>query len=212
MRTTVVHGVPYYTIEEENGEWFPSLDIMIHRRSTCPLLSWYRRNRTNKNDFINLFSTHKRTNNDMLTGFVLYAFRVCSVEILEEEIFSFIFWRLHYPCSMLIHLRRKAKEIMNTPKNNEKQDSPKKLIIPRERDNLTRCATQPLQGRTSKTAWEKRSDILAGYLTPCAVATRLTDERQAWTPRTAIVQHRHVSDARPREGPFLQAEDHLTRP
>lgn len=87
MRTTVIQGVPYYTIERRVFS-IPR----YHDLQEVFLVRCYLGTETPQTiRFYQFLLSPKRTNNDMLTGFVLYAFRVCSVEILEEEIFSFIF-------------------------------------------------------------------------------------------------------------------------
>lgn len=97
---------------------------MIHRKPTGSMLYLSRKPR--KKDFIYFFSAHRgRTYHGMLIIFFLLALRICSLEFLEEEIFSFIFQCLRYSFSMLVQLRGKAKRIMNRTKNNDAQDSPR---------------------------------------------------------------------------------------
>jgi len=150
-RLNAVHPSIQFTTEEERDEQLPFLDTMIHRRPNGPVFSVYRKP-TNKDDFIHYFSAHsKRTKEGVVIGFFLRALRICSPEFLEDEMKHVYntFQHLHYPRSMLTHLRRKAEKIMSRPRGEDTQSRTQRIIIPHS--ELTEHL-QALVGHTLKIA------------------------------------------------------------
>ena len=124
-----------FTIEKEEENCIPFLDVKIRRTDQGPRFSVYRKC-TNKNDFIHALSGHsEQTKSGTIIGFFLRAIRICSEEYIKEE-FKYIincFEKLGYPKGVIVNLKNKAIKIMerrqedNNP-NNRKED--KYLVIP----------------------------------------------------------------------------------
>ena len=104
-----------FTIEKENGGTIPFLDTEIVRKEHNVKFKVYRKP-TNREDYVHYFSGHSdRIKRGIVLGFFLRAFRICSEEYLAEELQHIVtaFTKLKYPKGLLLHLKRKAKDIRN---------------------------------------------------------------------------------------------------
>ena len=118
-------------MERGVNQKLPFLDTLIHRGNQGVLFSVYRKP-TNKDDFIHYFSAHShKVKTGTAIGFYLRAYRICSVDFLEDEVnyITNAFMRLAYPESLLLRLKDKAKEIRNRQPRN-KEEKGRNLILP----------------------------------------------------------------------------------
>ncbi|XP_069992969.1 uncharacterized protein [Penaeus vannamei] len=159
-RLSAVHPFIQFTMEEERNEQFPFLDTMIHRRLGGPIFSVYRKP-TKKDYFIHYFSAHsKKTKAGVVIGFFLRALRICSPEFLEEiQHVRYTFQHLHYPRSMLTHLRRKA-EFMSRSRREDTWNKTQGIIIPHSElaEHLEALVSRTLKITTS--SGKKIEDIV----------------------------------------------------
>ena len=117
-----------FTVEEENSGQIPFLDTLVITTGTRLKFTVYRKS-TNKNDIIHYFSAHsKRVKSGVVIGFFLRAYRICSDDLLQDEIDRIIaiFTKLKYPLAELISFREKARKIMARPRRADSQPRAKK--------------------------------------------------------------------------------------
>ncbi|XP_043227718.1 uncharacterized protein LOC122384400 [Amphibalanus amphitrite] len=102
-----------FTVEEEENGRLPFLDTLLLRTGDSLKFTVYRKP-TNRNDLIHYFSGHsQKVKSGVVIGFFLRALRICSQDLLQEEIdyITNTFLQLRYPLAKLISLRDKAKRI-----------------------------------------------------------------------------------------------------
>ena len=88
-----------FTLENENHGKLPFLDVMVIRCENGAKYKVYRK-KTNREDYIHYFSAHsQRVKSGVVIGVFLRALRICSEELLQDEV-NFImisFLKLKYP-------------------------------------------------------------------------------------------------------------------
>ena len=129
-RLNAVHPNIQFTIEEEQDERLPFLDTIVTRQDTGPVFSVYRKP-TNKDDFVHFYSQHsRRTKEDIVTGFFLRAYRICSPESLDDELqyITQSFTRLHYPPGLLLRMKSRAAAIIT--RDRPEPTSTQRLVLP----------------------------------------------------------------------------------
>jgi len=171
-----------FTMERAVNNILPFLDTILHLEGEKISFSVYRKP-SNKEDYINYFSNHDdRTKRGIIIGFFLRAYRISSIQHLNDEITYIInrFMRLHYPRGFIINCLTKAKSIYQTPKN--KRDNQTTIrtscIVPsspaiamignsnRDNINLIKIAGKKIGEIFTKTL-EKRHPNSQVYSTKC---------------------------------------------
>ena len=121
-----------FTTEEENNGKIPFLDTLILRDGERLKFTVYRKP-TYKNDLVHYFSAHsQRVKSGVVIGFFLRAFRICSEDLLQNEI-NFImrsFLQLRYPLAELISCQEKAKKILSRAGTTTNRQSPSDKPLP----------------------------------------------------------------------------------
>ena len=125
-----VHPNIQFSAEKEKEGGLAFLDTYIIREGQTVKYKVYRKP-TNKEDYIHYFSGHhERYKRGIVIGFFLRAYRICSEEYLDEEL-KHIFKRfsaLKYPQGLLVHLKKKAKEIIERPRTKKPTETKTKPI------------------------------------------------------------------------------------
>ena len=119
-----------FTIEREQADSLPFLDIQIIKRPNGAKYKVYRKV-TNKEDYIHYFSAHsKRIKSGVVIGFFLRAMRIRSEEYLEDECEHIrqSFLNLKYPRAFIVDCYNKAKRVKARVRTNQ-EEKPKERII-----------------------------------------------------------------------------------
>ncbi|XP_053634857.1 uncharacterized protein [Cherax quadricarinatus] len=127
-RLNAVEPAIQFTLEEESNDELPFLDVLIHKVDHNLRFQVYRKP-TNKNDLTHFYSSQDtKTKRGIIIGFFLRAYRICSPEFLDEEC-TYIhqtFTELHCPSFFIKDCKKRALQIINSPRTNT---TPNKVII-----------------------------------------------------------------------------------
>ena len=132
-----------FTAEEEDNHKLAFLDVLIHRDPNSLRFSVYRKP-TNKDDLIHFYSAHStRVKSGEVIGFYLRALRICSPCFIQEELDYIVrsFLRLKFPLAMLIRLQKKAKNIFQRGK---RQDRRQHVVIVAPTSEVTEKVTRSM--------------------------------------------------------------------
>ena len=123
-----------FTLEVENEDSLPFLDIMMMKSGNVLKYKVYRKN-TNREDYIHYLSAHsEKVKSGVVIGF-LRAYRICSDEHLDSEIDHIFhtFMGLGYPKAFIIRCLRKSKQIKTRAAGNRRRECQKVVAIPSNR-------------------------------------------------------------------------------
>ncbi|XP_069947723.1 uncharacterized protein [Cherax quadricarinatus] len=120
-----------FTLEEETDNQLPFLDVLLRTDENRLSFKVYRKP-TYKNDLLHFFSHHNtRIKRRVVIGFFLRAYRISSLQFLEEEC-TYItnsFSSLHFPPHFIRDCRKRATRILNKTNTNQVEEKPPSYIV-----------------------------------------------------------------------------------
>lgn len=120
-----------FTMEREQNNILPFLDVSIHRYDRNLKFSVYRKP-TNINSFVHFYSAHPlKVKISVFSSMYLRALRICTDEFLESEfqLIDQIATNHQYPTYVIERARRNARRTFNVNEGRLEEDEPKRVLV-----------------------------------------------------------------------------------